>query len=66
MPWEDPEEKKKTQGSSNARLAYVFQVYQPNYEQIKTLGQTTKQHKLWLPHWGNTAFTVEIPENDTQ
>jgi hypothetical protein len=24
MHWEDPEEKKKTQGSSNARLAYVL------------------------------------------
>ena len=25
-----------------------------------------KQRKLWLPHWGNTAFTVKIPENNSQ
>jgi len=25
-----------------------------------------KQCKLWANHWGNTAFTVEIPENDSQ
>ena len=25
-----------------------------------------KQRKLWANHWGNTAFTVEIPENDCQ
>jgi len=25
-----------------------------------------KQRKLWANHWENTAFTVEIPENDSQ
>jgi len=25
-----------------------------------------KQRKLWANHWGNTAFTVEIPELDSQ
>jgi hypothetical protein len=25
-----------------------------------------KQRKLWANHWGNTAFTVEIPENNSQ
>ncbi len=24
------------------------------------------QHKLWLRHWGNTAFTVKIPETNSQ
>ena len=33
MPWEDSEEKKKKQGGNNARLAFVLQVYQPNYNQ---------------------------------
>ncbi len=66
MPWEDAEEKKKKQGNNNARLAYVFQVYQPDYKQIRTLCQIAKQRKLWLQHWGNAAFTVEIPENDSQ
>jgi hypothetical protein len=66
MPWEDTEEKKKKQGGNNARLAYVLQVYQPNYDRISNLCHMTKQRKLWANHWGNTAFTVEIPENDSQ
>ena len=32
MPWEDAKEKKKKQGGNNARLAYVLQVYQPDYD----------------------------------
>ncbi len=66
MPWEDAEEKKKKQGSNNAHLAYVLQVHQPDYKRIRKLCQIAKQRKLWLQHWGNTAFTVEIPENDSQ
>jgi hypothetical protein len=66
MPWEDAEEKKKKQGDNNARLAYVLQVYQPDYDRISKLCYIAKQRKLWANHWGNTAFTVEIPENDSQ
>ena len=66
MPWEDAEEKKKKQGGNNARLAYVLQVYQPDYDRISKLCYIAKQRKLWANHWGNTAFTVEIPENDSQ
>jgi hypothetical protein len=66
MPWEDAEEKKKKQGNNNAWLAYVLQVYQPDYEQISNLCRMAKQRKLWSKHWGDTAFTVEIPENDSQ
>jgi hypothetical protein len=66
MLWEDAEEKKKKQGSNNARLAYVLQVHQPDYERIRKLCQIAKQRKLWLQHWGNTAFTVKIPKNDSQ
>jgi hypothetical protein len=66
MPWEDAEEKKKKQGNNNACLGYVLQVYQPDYKQIRNLCQIAKQRKLWLQHWGNAAFTVEIPENDSQ
>ena len=32
MPWEEAEEKKKKQGGNKARLAYVVQVYQPDYD----------------------------------
>ncbi len=66
MPWEDAEEKKKKQGINNACLTYVLQVYQPDYERMRNLCQIAKQRKLWLQHWGNVAFTVEIPENDSQ
>ncbi len=62
MHWEDAEEKKKKQGNNNPCLAYVVQVYQPDYEQIRNLCQIAKQRKLWLQHWGNAAFTVEIPK----
>jgi len=66
MPWENAEEKKKKQGGSNARLAYVLQVYQPDYDRISKLCHMAKQRTLWANHWGNTDFTVEIPENNSQ
>ena len=66
MPWEDAEEKKKKQGNNNARLAYILQVYQPDYDRISNLCRMAKQRKLWSNHWGNTAYTVEIPENNSQ
>jgi hypothetical protein len=66
MSWEDAEEKKKKQGGNNARLAYVLQVYRPDYDRISNLCHMAKQRKLWANHWGNTAFTVEIPEPDSQ
>ncbi len=66
MPWEGAEEKKKKQGGNNARLAYVLQVYQPDYDQISKLCHMAKQRKLWVNHWGNTAFTVKILENNSQ
>jgi len=66
MPWEDAEEKKKKQGGNNTRLAYVLQVYQQDFDRLSYLCHMVKQRKLWANHWGNTAFTVEIPELDSQ
>jgi hypothetical protein len=66
MPWEDAEEKKKKQGGNNAWLAYVLQVYQPDYDRISKLCHMAKQRKLWVNHWGNTAFAVKIPEINSQ
>jgi hypothetical protein len=37
MPWEGLVEKKQKQGTSNACLAYVLNVHQPDYERMKTL-----------------------------
>jgi hypothetical protein len=59
MPWEDTEEKNKKQGGNNARLVYVLQVYQPDYDRISKLCHIAKQCKLWANHGGNTAFTVK-------
>jgi hypothetical protein len=58
--------RRRSKGKITARLAYVLQVYQPDYKRIRTLCQIAKQRKLWLQHWGNAAFTVEIPENNSQ
>jgi hypothetical protein len=66
MPWEEAEEKKQKQGNNNARLAYVIQVYHPDYERIKTLCQIVKQCKLWHRHWGNAVFTVKLLDNESQ
>jgi hypothetical protein len=62
MPWEGAEEKKQKQGTSNARLAYVLHIHQPNYERIKKLLAHTKELDIWHKHWGNAAFTIKIPD----
>jgi hypothetical protein len=61
MPWEGAEEKKQKQGTNNARLAYVLHVHEPDYVRMKTLLAYAKDWKVWHKHWGNSAFTVEIP-----
>jgi hypothetical protein len=66
MPWENAEEKKKKQGTKNARLAYVLQVHQPDCKRLKCLCQIAKQRKMWHKHWGNAAFTVEILEGESK
>ncbi len=47
MPWEGAEEKKQKQGTSNARLAYVLHVYQPDYERMKKLLAYAKELDIW-------------------
>jgi hypothetical protein len=61
MPWEGAEEKKQKQGTNNAHLVYVLHVHKPDYARVKTLLAYTKEWKVWHKHWGNSAFTVEIP-----
>ncbi len=46
MPWERAEEKKQKQGTSNARLAYVLQIHQPNYERMKKLLAYAKELEI--------------------
>jgi len=62
MPWEGAEEKKQKQGTNNARLAYAIHVHEPDYARLQTLLAFAKSWKVWHKHWGNTAFTVEIPD----
>ncbi len=67
MPWEGAEEKKQKQGTNNACLAYVLHVHEPDYKRMKMLLTYAKNWKVWHKHWGNTAFTIEIPmEKSTQ
>jgi hypothetical protein len=62
MLWEGAEEKKQKQGTNNARLAYVFYIYQPDFERMKKLLAYTKEIDIWHKHWGNAAFTIELPD----
>ncbi len=62
MPWEGTEEKKQKQGTTNARLAYILHMYQANYKQMKTLLAYAKEKDIWHKYWGNTAFTIELPD----
>jgi hypothetical protein len=61
MPWEGAEERKQKQGMNNARQAYVLHVYEKDYGRLATLLAFAKEWKVWHKYWGNTAFTVEIP-----
>ncbi len=61
MPWEGAEEKKQKQRTNNARLALTFHVHEPDYARRTTLLAFAKEWKVWHKHWGNTAFTVDIP-----
>ncbi len=61
MPWEGAEEKKQKQDTYNARLVYVLHVHKPDYARMKMLLAYAKDWKVWHKHWGNSAFTVEIP-----
>jgi hypothetical protein len=54
-------EKKQKQGTNNACLVYVLHAHKPNYTRMKTLLAYAKEWKVWHKHWGNSAFTVEMP-----
>jgi hypothetical protein len=62
MPGEGAEEKKQKQGTSNARLAHVLHVHQPDYERMKKLLAHMKELDIWHKHWGNETFTIKIPD----
>ena len=61
MPWEGAEERQQKQGTNKARQAYVLHVYEKDYGRLATLLAFAKEWKVGHKHWGNTAFTVEIP-----
>jgi hypothetical protein len=52
MPWEGAEEKKKKQGTNNARLVYILYVHEPDYKRMKMLITYAKDWKVGHKHWG--------------
>jgi hypothetical protein len=62
MPWEGLDKKKQKQGTSNARVAYVLHVHQPDHKRMKTLLAYAKDKNIWHKIWGNTTFTIETPD----
>jgi hypothetical protein len=62
MPWEEIEEKKQKQGTSNSRLAYGLHVHRPGYKRMKYLLAYAKDKNIWHKIWGNTTYTIETPE----
>jgi hypothetical protein len=61
MSWEGAEEKRQKQGTNNVHLVDVLHVHKPDYARTKMLLAYAKDWKVWHKHWGNSAFTVEIP-----
>ena len=59
MPREGTEEKKQKQGTSNARLAYIVHMYQPDYKRMRRLMAHAKDMDLWHKHWENAAFIIK-------
>ncbi len=47
MPWKGMEEKKQKQGTSNARLAFVLHVHQPDFKRMKALLAYAKDTNIW-------------------
>jgi hypothetical protein len=63
MPWEGLIEKKQKQGTSNACLAYVLYMHQPDYERMKTLLAYAKEKNIWHKIWGITTLPIETPND---
>jgi hypothetical protein len=61
MPWEGLDKKKQKQGTSNAWLAYVLHVHQPDHKQMKTLLAYAKDKNIWHKIWSNSTFTIKTP-----
>jgi hypothetical protein len=61
MPWEGAEEKNQKQSTNNTCLAFILHIHEPDYARMATLLTFAKEWKVWHKHWGNAAFTVEIP-----
>jgi hypothetical protein len=55
MPWEGLDKKKQKQDKSNARLAYVLHVHQPDHKQMKTFLVYGKDKNIWHKIWGNST-----------
>ena len=64
MPWESEEDKKRNSSSSSQNMAYIIQVSNKDASKMDGLLREAKEQNLWQKYWGNTAFTVNLPEYD--
>ena len=68
MPWETEEERKGgTRGCRrpNGRMASAIQVRSADLERLQKLLEVAKAEDLWRESFGKCAFTVNIPDFDT-
>ena len=45
-------------------MAYIIQVSNKDASKMDGLLREAKEQKVWQKYWGNTAFTVTLPEYD--
>ena len=64
MPWESEEDKKRNQTSSFQKTEYIIQVSNKDTSKMEVLLREAKEWKVWQKYWGDTAFTVTLPEYD--
>ena len=61
MPWEGGEAGGRRE--PNGRMAFVIQTKRDDHKRMVNLLDKAKERELWLPHWGDTAYTVSMPTN---
>ena len=44
-------------------MAFVFQTKCLDHRQMVNLLDKAKERDIWLPHWGDIAYTVLMPSN---
>ena len=50
----------------SATSAVMLPLYRPDFNRWECSLQHANCHELWHKHWGNAAFTVELPESNNR